>query len=312
MSKYLVTGGAGFIGSHIVDRLVAEGHQVRVLDDLSLGTLENVAQVRDRIEFLQGDIRDRRLVAQACQGMDFILHEAAWRSVPKSMADPYGYTDVNVLGTVNLLEAAMKARVRRVVCVSSSSVYGEAAQMPLREDHPPAPISPYAASKLADELFCALFAKMGLETVAVRYFNVFGPRQSLENEYAVVVPKFIACLLRRQPAPIYGDGRQSRDFTYVDNVADATIVASRAPGVSGDVFNIALGEEHTVLELWETLNGILGLSILPSFQPPRPGDVRRTFADSSKAMQRMGWKGRVPFAEGLRRTVEWFRQHLPS
>ena len=311
--KYLVTGGAGFIGSHIVDRLVAESHQVRVLDDLSSGTLDNLTQIRDRIEFTQADIRDRQAVTQACHGVDYILHEAAWRSVPKSMADPYGYTEVNVLGTVNLLETAAKARVKRVVCVSSSSVYGETKQMPLREDHPTAPISPYAASKLADELFCALFTRgFGLETVAVRYFNVFGPRQSLENDYAVVVPKFITCLLRRQPAPIYGDGTQSRDFTYVDNVVDATILASRADGISGDVFNIALGEEHTVLELWQTLNQILGLSIPPSFVPPRPGDVHRTLADSSKAMRRMGWKGRVGFSEGLRRTVEWFQQHPPQ
>jgi len=308
MARYLVTGGAGFIGSHVVDRLVADGHSVRVLDDLSSGTLDNLASVRDRIEFIKADIRDRAAVAKACQGIEYVIHEAAWRSVPKSMNDPVGYTEVNVVGTVTLLEAAVRAKAARVVCVSSSSVYGQTAEMPLREDQPAAPISPYAASKLAGELFCGLFSRgFGLETVAVRYFNVFGPRQSLDNDYAVVIPKFITCLLRRESPPVYGDGKQTRDFTYVDNVAEATILASQAPGASGEVLNIALGEEHSVLGLLEELNRIMGLGIAPSLQPSRPGDVRRTLADPSKAMRLLGWKGRVRFAEGLRRTVEWFR-----
>ena len=312
MANYLVTGGAGFIGSHVVDRLIKAGHQVRVLDDLSSGRIENLAQVCDRIEFIKADIRERAAVTKACQGVEYLIHEAAWRSVPKSMADPIGYTEVNVVGTVNLLEAACKSKVKRVVCVSSSSVYGETDQMPLREDMPTRPISPYAASKLADELYCGLFSRgFGLETVAVRYFNVFGPRQSLENEYAVVVPKFITCLLRKESPPVYGDGKQSRDFTYVDNVAEATILASETSGVSGEVFNIALGEEHSVLDLLNELNKIMGLSVPPAFKPPRPGDVRRTFADSSKAQRLLRWKGSVSFAEGLRRTVEWFRQHPP-
>ena len=313
MARYLVTGGAGFIGSHIVDRLVAEQHQVRVLDDLSTGRLENLAGVKDRIEFLRGDIRDRGVLAKACVGIEYVIHAAAWRSVPKSMANPYGYVEVNVLATAGLLEAAAKAKVKRLVNVSSSSVYGETTQVPMREDHPTKPVSPYAASKLATELLCGLFARsFGLETVSVRYFNVFGPRQSLENEYAVVVPKFIACLLRKESPPVYGDGKQSRDFTYIENVAEATIVASRAPGVSGEVFNIALGEEHTVLDLLRELNAILGVSIPPAFRPPRPGDVLRTFADSSKAERLLKWKGRVAFSEGLRRTAEWFRAHPPN
>lgn len=313
MARYLVTGGAGFIGSHIVDRLVREGHRVRVLDDLSSGRRENLAAVRGRIEFFAGDIRDRRLMARACRGVRYVLHAAAWRSVPKSMADPLGYTDVNVTGTVNVLDAAVQAKVKRVVCVSSSSVYGETTKMPLRERDPARPISPYAASKLADELFCGLFTRgFGLETVCVRYFNVFGPRQSLENDYAVVIPKFIACLLRRKSPPVYGDGKQSRDFTYVDNVVDGTILAARVPGVSGEVFNIALGEEHTVLDLLRELNRIMGLSVRPAFRPPRPGDVRRTLADPSKARRLLGWRGRVRFAEGLRRTAAWFRQHPPG
>lgn len=310
MARYLVTGGAGFIGSHITDRLVTDGHQVRVLDDLSSGKLDNLAAVKGKVEFLQGDIRDRALMAKAVQGIDFVLHVAAWRSVPKSMSDAYGYTDVNVLATVNVLEEAHKAKVKRVVCVSSSSVYGDSKEMPLREDAPTRPISPYAASKLADELFCGLFTRgFGLETVCVRYFNVFGPRQSLENDYAVVIPKFITCLLKRESPPVYGDGKQSRDFTYVENVVEGTIACSQVPGVSGEVFNIALGEEHTLLDLLAELNTILGTNVKPSFKPPRPGDVLRTLADPSKAMRLLKWEGRVKFAEGLRRTAEWFKAH---
>ena len=310
MARYLVTGGAGFIGSHVVDKLVAQGHQVRVLDDLSTGTLENLSDARARIEFIKADIRDRKALVQAAQGVEYVIHEAAWRSVPKSMGDPVGYTDVNVLATVSLLEASRQAKVKRLVCVSSSSVYGEVTKVPMSEDAPARPISPYAASKLADELFCGLFSRgYGLETVSVRYFNVFGPRQSLENQYAVVVPKFITCLQRGESPPVYGDGKQSRDFTYVENVVDGTILASQTAGISGEVLNVALGEEHTVLDLLEALNAIMGLSIPPSFQPPRPGDVRRTFADPSKAKRLLKWTGSVSFEEGLRRTVEWFAQH---
>ena len=312
MARYLVTGGAGFIGSHVVDRLVADKHQVRVIDDLSSVRLENLAGVADRIEFIKEDIRNRQALIKACQGVEYVIHEAAWRSVPKSMNDPYGYTEVNVLATVGLLDAAANAKVKRLVCISSSSVYGETTVVPMHEGLPTLPVSPYAASKLVDEIFCGMFSRaFGLETVCVRYFNVFGPRQSLENDYAVVVPKFIACLLRKESPPIYGDGKQSRDFTYIDNVAEATIVASQTSGVSGDVFNIALGEEHTVLDLLKELNAILGLSLKPTFVPKRPGDVLRTYADSSKAARLLKWKGKIPFTEGLRRTVEWFKAHPP-
>lgn len=314
MARYLVTGGAGFIGSHIVDRLVAEKHQVRILDDLSSGKLENLKAVKDRVEFVKGDIRDRKIVKQAVKDVERILSVAAWRSVPKSMEDAYGYMDVNVMGTTNLLDEAVKAKVQRVVVVSSSSVYGEATKVPMTETDPTNPVSPYAASKLIDEILCGVFHRgFGLETVAVRYFNVFGPRQSLENDYAVVIPKFIMSLLKKQSPPVYGDGKQSRDFTYVDNVAEATILASQVPGVgTGEVFNIALGEENTLLDLLAQLNSIIGTDIKPDFKPKRAGDVYKTFADSSKAERILGWKGKVNFAEGLRRTVEWFRAHPPA
>ena len=314
MARYLVTGGAGFIGSHITDKLIADGHQVRVLDDLSSGRLENLADAKTKgAEFLQADIRDRAAMAKAVAGVERVIHAAAWRSVPKSMNDPYGYTDVNVLATVNLLEQAVKAKVKRVVCVSSSSVYGDAVKMPLAESDPTLPISPYAASKLVDEIFCGMFHRsFGIETVSVRYFNVFGPRQSLENEYAVVIPKFIVCLLRKESPPIYGDGTQSRDFTYVDNVVEGSIAASQAPGVSGEAFNIALGERHTLLHLLEELNKIIGVSVQPKFLPPRAGDVKHTYADTSKAERLLKWKGRISFSEGLKRTVDWFKVHAPK
>jgi dTDP-glucose 4,6-dehydratase len=310
MARYLVTGGAGFIGSHTVDALVAQGHQVRVIDDLSSGNKANLAQVADKIEFTQGDIRDRALINRLMAGVERVIHLAALRSVPKSMHDPYGYTDVNVLATVGLLEAAVNAGTKRFVCISSSSVYGDIQEMPLREDMLTAPISPYAASKLADEVFCQMFTRaFSVEAVGIRYFNVFGARQSLENQYAVVVPKFITCCLKGEQPPIYGDGLQSRDFTYVDNVVAGTIRASEAPGIGGEVFNIALGEEHTVLDLLNEINKILGTNIKPQFVEPRPGDVRRTYADSSKAKRLMGWQGHVSFSEGLRRTAEWFKRN---
>ena len=308
MGRYLVTGGAGFIGSHITERLVRDGHQVRVLDDLSSGRLENLAPVSAKIEMVQGDIRDRAVVRKALKGVEYVIHQAAWRSVPKSMTDPYGYTEVNVLGTVNVLEAAATEKAKRLVLASSSSVYGDSERMPLRDDQPVAPISPYALSKLSGEQCCQLFSRsFGLETVSLRYFNVFGPRQSLENEYAVVVPKFATCMLRGEPPPIHGDGKQSRDFTYIENVVEANVRAAVAPGASGEVFNIACGAAQSVLDLVSELNGILGSKIAPTFLPPRPGDVRRTLADISEAERRMGWRPSVDFREGLKRTVEWFR-----
>ncbi len=311
MAKYLVTGGAGFIGSHVTDGLLAQGHQVRIIDDLSSGTLDNLKHVADKIEFLEGDICDRELMKKACAGIDRVIHLAALRSVPKSMDDPYSYSHVNITATTGLLEAAVAAKVQRVVQISSSSVYGEETdEMPLKEDGPTGPISPYAASKLCDEIMCSTFTKgFGLETVCVRYFNVFGPRQSLENQYAVLIPKIITSVMKDQSPPVYGDGNQSRDFTYIENVVEGTIKASEVPGVSGEVFNIALGEEHTVLDVLNGVNKILGKDVKPDHLPKRQGDVYRTFADASKARNLLGFKGSVSFHEGLERTVDWFQKN---
>ena len=308
MARYLVTGGAGFIGSHITERLIQDGHTVRVLDDLSSGRLENLAAVRSQVEFVEGDIRDRHVVRQAVAGIDAVIHEAAWRSVPKSMSDPYGYTQVNVLGTVNVLESAAAEKVKRVVAASSSSVYGNTEQLPLQEGQPLQPISPYAMSKLCAEHYGQLFARsFGVEAVSLRYFNVFGPRQSLDDEYAVVVPKFITCLLKGESPPVYGDGLQSRDFTFIENVVQATIRATTAPGIGGEVFNVACGEAHTVLELLGELHRLLQCAIPPTFVSPRPGDVRKTSADITHARQRLGWQPTVGFADGLAQTVAWFQ-----
>ncbi|MBI2885481.1 MAG: SDR family oxidoreductase [Candidatus Omnitrophica bacterium] len=308
MARYLVTGGAGFIGSHIAERLVREGHAVRVLDDLSSGRLENLEPVRSHVEFVQGDIRDPEPVRRAMQGIEYVIHEAAWRSVPKSMSDPAGYTDVNILGLVRVLEAAKAAGVRRLVLASSSSVYGNTERLPSTEQQPTEPISPYALSKLCGEQFCRLFSRsFGLDAVSVRYFNVFGPRQGLDNDYAVVIPKFIACVLQGESPPVYGDGQQSRDFTFIENVVTGTIRASVAPGAGGGVFNIACGETHSVLDVLQALNALFGTDVAPTHLPARVGDVRRTRADISLARRVLHWEPTVTFADGLRQTAAWFK-----
>lgn len=307
MALYLVTGGAGFIGSHLVERLIALGHRVRVLDDLSEGRRENLAAVWDRIEFIEGDLRDPETVRRAVCGVEYILHQAALRSVPRSVEDPVTTTAVNVLGTVNLLRAACDAGVRRVVFASSSSVYGETAELPLRESHEPRPISPYAVSKLAGEHYCAVFTRLyGVETVSLRYFNVFGPRQDPRSEYAAVIPRFILAALRGEPLEIHGDGLQSRDFTYVENVVEANLRAATQPGIAGEVFNVGCGQRYSVLDVKAHLERILGRSLPARHTPPRKGDVRHTQADMSKAEAALGYRPRVSFAEGLRRTVEFF------
>ena len=308
--KVLVTGGAGFIGSHLVDALVRRKDRVRVLDNLSAGTLSNLESVRRKIEFIRGDIRDSAVVRGAVKGIEVVYHEAALRSVPISVDNPIEFHQVNTTGTLQLLHLAKKAGVRRVVFASSSSVYGEHTPLPQRENMILRPQSPYAASKLAGEVYCGLFTRLyGLETVGLRYFNVFGPRQSLENKYAVAVPKFITALLAGQPPPIHGDGKQTRDFTYVENVVQANLNAARASLGNGEVFNIASGARHSVLELARLLNQILGVKISPKFLPPRPGDVLHTWADIRKAKQLLGYRAVVSFEEGLSRTAAWFAQN---
>ncbi|MFA5339668.1 MAG: SDR family oxidoreductase [Candidatus Omnitrophota bacterium] len=308
MARYLVTGGAGFIGSSIVDELVRRREEVKVLDDLSSGKKKNLEKVSGKVEFIEGDIRDPAALKKALKGCDYVIHQAALRSVPKSLANPQLYDDVNVKGTLNVLIASHESKIRRVVFASSSSIYGDTVKLPQSEDQIPQPISPYAATKLAGEHYCRVFAKSyGLETVALRYFNVFGPRQSLESEYAVVIPKFATCILMGEQPPVDGDGKQSRDFTYVDNVVDANLAAAVREGISGEVFNIACGKGYNLLELVRILNEIIGKEIKPRFQPPRPGDVKHTLADITKMKKLLKFEPKVDFVLGLRKTVEYFR-----
>ena len=306
--KFLVTGGAGFIGSHIVDALVGNGDKVTVLDDFSSGRMENLESVINRIELVKGDIRDKDLVKKAVEGADYILHQAALRSVPKSLANPEFYNDVNINGTLNILTAARDAKVKRVVTASSSSIYGEIEKFPQREDFLPQLISPYGLTKLAGEYYSRIFSRIyGLETVNLRYFNVFGPRQSLENEYAVVIPKFIACILADVEPPIHGDGRQTRDFTYVANVVQANIKSATTPGIKCEIFNIACGKAYSVLDIVKYVNKILGKNILPEFGPIRAGDAKHTLADISRAKKLIGFKPEVGFEDGLKKTIEYFK-----
>ena len=308
--RTLVTGGAGFIGSHLVEALVRRGDRVRVLDNLSSGNLKNLGSVRGRFEFLKGDVRDPRILKKAVRGAEVIFHQAALRSVPKSVSKPLEYHEVNTTGTLLLLLAAQEEKVRRVVYASSSSVYGGQTPLPQRETMRAVPQSPYAASKLAAEIHCVMFTHLhGLETVGLRYFNVYGPRQSLENQYAVAVPKFVTCLLQGQPPPIHGDGLQTRDFTYVENVVQANLRGARAPRAAGHLFNVASGSRHSVRELARILARQTGRKIDPIHIKERPGDVRHTWADISKARRLLGYRVAVSFEEGLARTAAWFEQH---
>ncbi len=306
---YLVTGGAGFIGSHIVERLVRESHHVRVLDDLSSGKESNLESFRSEIEFVKGDIRDAKLVNDTMKGVDIVFHEAALGSVPRSVADPLTTHEVNMTGTLNVLLAAREAGVKRVVYASSSSVYGETPVLPKSEDMTPQPLSPYALSKLVGEHYASVFKHVyGFEVVALRYFNIFGPRQDPESQYAAVIPRFIMALLEGKSPVVYGDGLQSRDFTYVDNVVDANLLASEASGAAGQAFNVACGGRYTLLELLARLKEILGIDINPIHEAGRAGDVRDSQASIEAAERAFGYRVSVDFDEGLGRTVEWYRK----
>ncbi len=309
MATFVVTGGAGFIGSNIVHRLVADGEQVRVVDDLSSGRRENLAGVEDAVDFTTGSILDEALLRDVFSGADYVLHQAARASVVRSVEDPMASNAANVEGTLNVLEAARACGAKRVVYASSSSVYGNAPELPKREDMAPDPRSPYAVSKLAAEHYCRVFTEVyGLQTVSLRYFNVFGPRQDPESAYAAVVPAFIRRLLEGEEFMVFGDGEQSRDFTYVENAVEANLLAARAEGAAGRVCNVGCGRRHTLNRLIEVLQELLHTSVRPRYLPDRPGDVRHSLADISVARSALGYEPAVGFEEGLRRTVDWYRR----
>ncbi len=309
MSRFLVTGGAGFIGSHIVESLAKKNNFVRVLDNFSTGKIANLKGLR-KVEIIKGDICSLAACLKAVKGMDFVLHQAALRSVPQSMVNPHDYNRVNIDGTLNMLEASRQNRVKRFVFASSSSVYGQVKDFPEKEDFNPAPISPYALSKLAGEYYCKIFSlHFGLPTIALRYFNVFGPRQALDDDYAVVVPKFINCLLEGKSPPIFGNGRQSRDFTFVQNVASANLLAAAADKVNFGIFNVAAGNAVSVLELVKILNRIMGKNIPPKFLPLRAGDVFKTLADIRQTQEYLKFRPQVDFVEGLKITVDYWKKN---
>jgi UDP-N-acetylglucosamine/UDP-N-acetyl-alpha-D-glucosaminouronate 4-epimerase len=312
VALHLITGGAGFIGSHIAARLLRDGHRTRVLDNLSTGRRDNIDLLRaaggDRFEYLEGDIRDRETCLRACKGVEFVFHQAALASVQRSIENPGDTTAVNVVGTVNVFSAAREQGARRVVCASSSSVYGDTPTLPKHEEMPLAPLSPYAASKAAGEQFARVFAQtLGLETVSLRYFNVFGPRQDPASQYAAVIPLFIEALVEGRRPVVFGDGRQSRDFTYIDNVVEANLQAAASQGASGEAINVACGERYSLLELLDALGEIVGRKADPEHRPPRVGDVLHSQAAIEKARRLLGFKPGIGFKEGLRHTVEHFR-----
>jgi len=310
VSRFLVTGGAGFIGSHIVEALIKQKHYVRVLDNFSSGRISNLKGLEKKIDLIKGDICSPAVCSKAARGVDFVLHQAALRSVPKSMNDPHAYNRVNIDGTLNMLEASKNNKIKRFVFASSSSVYGQVNSFPEKENFTPEPISPYALSKLAGEYYCRIFSLyFGLPAVALRYFNVFGPRQALDDEYAVVIPKFINCLLNNQQPPIFGNGRQSRDFTFVQNVVEANLLAVKAAKVKYGVFNIAGGKDTTILDLVRILNKILGKNISPLLLSTRPGDVFRTLADIRASARALKFKPVVDFAGGLKITVDYWKKN---
>jgi nucleoside-diphosphate-sugar epimerase len=304
---YVVTGGAGFIGSNTVDELVRRGHHVTVFDDLSSGKQHNLTRLGDQIDFVQGTITDAAAVSAACRGADYVLHLAARTSVPRSVKDPVETNHVNVDGTVNVLVAARDAGVRRVVFASSSAIYGETPTLPKREDMPPAPISPYGVTKLVGELYGNMFQHVyGIEFVSLRYFNVFGPRQDPGSPYSGVLSLFIAAMRNGGAPLIYGDGEQSRDFTYVENVVNANLQAFEAPGVAGMAFNLGTGGRHTLNETLRVLEKFAGRTADANYTQPRPGDIRDSQADISQARERLGFHPAIGFEEGLRRTWDWY------
>jgi nucleoside-diphosphate-sugar epimerase len=310
-SSYLVTGGAGFIGSSIARALLTRGDKVRVLDNFFSGKRENLADLTKDIELVEGDIRDPATTARACAGVEFVYHEAAIPSVPRSLADPISSNDVNIAGTLNVLHEAKKAGVRRVIYAASSSAYGDTPTLPKIETMRPAPLSPYAVGKLTGEHYCAVFAgAYGLETVSLRYFNVFGARQDPKSEYAAVIPRFVTAGLLGQGVTVFGDGTQSRDFCYIDNTVEANLAAASAPAAqaSGRVFNVACGVATTLNDVVRLISENLKHPIPVTYAPGRVGDVKHSLADVAAARGALGYRGEISFEEGLRRTIAWYAE----
>jgi UDP-glucose 4-epimerase len=313
MAVCLVTGGAGFIGSHLVEALHARGDTVRVLDNFSTGDPTNLEPVRERVRVFDGEITDPMTVKEAVHGVELVFHQAALASVPRSVADPMATHQACVTGTLNVLLAVRDAGVRRVVYAASSSAYGNSVRLPKCETDPTAPLSPYAVAKLAGEQYCAAFTEVyGLETVRLRYFNVFGPRQSPDSPYAAVIPRFIEAMTAGRSPVIHGDGEQSRDFTFVADVVQANLRAAEAPGVSGKVYNIACGRRTSLLELVAQLNALLGSDIKPTHTPPRPGDVRHSQAGIERACEELGYEPTTDIATGLRHCLAWWQQRTEA
>ena len=313
MARYLVTGGAGFIGSNLVRYILGKGHDVVVLDNFATGKRENLTGAAGRFELIEGDIRDRRTVDGALAGCEAIFHQAALGSVPRSIDDPATSHDVNANGTVTLLEAARAAGIERVVFAASSSAYGNQEASPKRETMAPMPISPYAASKVAREGYMQAYAAAyGMETISLRYFNVFGPYQDPSGAYAAAIPVFVSRLLRRQRPTVFGDGEQSRDFCYIDNVCEANWLAVGAPAevCDGRPINIACGRRTSLNQILEQLRKLMGVDIEADYQAARPGDVKHSLADVSLARERIGYEPKVHFEEGLARAIGWYREHL--
>ena len=311
MALYLITGIGGFIGSSLARALLSRGHKVRGVDNFSTGKRENLADILDRIDFRDTDIVDLDAMHSACAGVDFVLHQAAIPSVPKSVLDPLGSNRANVDGTVNVLVAARDAKVKRVVFAASSSAYGDTPTLPKHEAMKPDPISPYAVAKLASEHYLISFYRCyQLETVALRYFNIFGPRQDPSSPYSGVLAKFITLMLRGEQPAIFGDGEQSRDFTYIDNAVEANLLACTAPAsqAAGQIFNVATGRRVTLNETFKLLQTLTSYTGQPRFGPDRGGDIKHSLADISKAEALLGYKPKIDFEEGLRRTVEWYRK----
>ena len=309
MAGYLVTGGAGFIGSHLVEYLQNRGENVRVLDNFSTGKMENIEPSMERIDLIRGDVRDRKACVEAVKGMDFILHQAAVCSVPRSIEDPMATNETNIDGTLNLLIAAKEARVKRFICASSSSVYGDSEVLPKVETMGPNPSSPYGVTKHVQESYCKVFYKIyGLETVCLRYFNVYGSKQDPYSPYSAVIPSFIRCLLLNESPTIYGDGEQTRDFTYVSDCIQANWKACHAHGIGGGVFNIATGERISINQLYRELVNALGKEITPIYASPRDGDIKHSLADITMARGKMGYSPHFDIGVGLKKCLQWYRK----